>query len=129
MPSDSATPYTSGTPRSRRRRQLMWSYHAERPVAGEPSTVRSVIAALVDELWGDRCRLVLDDGHQRIDAVAVDAGAEEVDVWLTWQVSPHPGGTWVELRLDELERGPDPHSEMGELLDTFAVRVLERPTP
>ncbi len=53
----------------------MWSYHAERLVAGAPPAVRSVIAALVDELWGDRCRLVLDDGHQRIDAIAADAGA------------------------------------------------------
>lgn len=107
----------------------MWTYHAERLVAGAPPAVRSVIAALVDELWGDRCCLVLDDAHQRIDAIAADAGAEEADVWQTWQMNPQPEGTRVELRLDELERGPDPRSEMGELLDTLAVRVLEHPTP
>lgn len=107
----------------------MWSYHAERRVAGGPSAVRNVIAALVDELWGDRCRLVLDDEHQRIDAIAVDAGAEEVDVWLTWQMGPHPEGTCVQLRLDELERAPDPHSEMSELLDMLAARILRHPAP
>ena len=107
----------------------MWSYHAERLVAGAPPAVRSVIAALTDELWGDRCRPVLDDGHQRIDAIAADAGAEEADVWLTWQMNPQPEGTRVELRLDELERGPDPLSEMSELLHALAVRILERPIP
>lgn len=105
----------------------MWSYRAERHLAAAPSAVRGAVAALVDDLWGDRSRPVLDDGQERVDAVAVDAGAEEVDVWLTWQMSPRPDGTWLELRVDELERGPDPSSELEQVLDMVAARIARRP--
>jgi hypothetical protein len=105
----------------------MWTHVAERLVAGEPSTVRSAIATLADGLWGDRSRLLLDDLHQRIEAIPAGAGTDEADVWLTWRTQPHLGGTWVEVRLDELANGPDPHDELVALLDTLATRIMEPP--
>lgn len=104
----------------------MWSHHAERLVAGEPSVVRDVIAALVEALWSGRSRLLMDQQHHRIDAVAAESATEEADVWLTWQLNPHPEGTRLELRLDELARGPDPHSELTALLDTVAAGTQHR---
>ncbi len=104
----------------------MWSHHAERLVAGEPSVVRDVIAELVGALWSDRSRLLLDEQHHRIDAVAAESATEEADVWLTWHVSPQPDGTRVELRLDELAVGPDPHGELTALLDMVAAGTRHR---
>jgi hypothetical protein len=103
----------------------MWTHAAERLVAAEPSTVRSAIATLADGLWGERSHLLLDDLHQRIEAIPADAGTDEADVWLTWRTRPHLDGTWVEVRLDELDRGPDPGDELLALLDALATRVVE----
>jgi hypothetical protein len=105
----------------------MWTHVAERLVAGEPSTVRKAIASLADGLWGERSRLLLDDAHQRIEAIPAEAGRDEADVWLTWRTRPHLDGTWVEVRLDELARGPDPRDELAALLDELATRVIEPP--
>jgi hypothetical protein len=99
----------------------MWTHAAGRLVAAEPSTVRRAIATLADGLWGDRSRLLLDDLHQRIEAIPGDAGTDEADVWLTWRTRPHLDGTWVEVRLDELAHGPDPHAELVALLDALTI--------
>jgi hypothetical protein len=106
---------------------MMWTYVAGRLVTGEPPAVRAAIARLADGLWGDRSRPLLDDADQRIDAIAVDAGTDEADVWLTWWTQARPGGTWVEVRLDELDRGPDPHDELVALLDTLGTTMSEPP--
>lgn len=104
----------------------MWSHHAERLAAGEPSVVRDVIAELVEALWSDRSRLLMSEQHHRIDAIAAESATEEADVWLTWHVSPHPDGTRVELRLDELAVGPDPHDELTALLATVVAGTQHR---
>lgn len=102
----------------------MWSHHAEELVPADPSAVRMAIATLVDDLWGDRHHTLLATTGDRTDAIAVDAGSNVADVWLTWRVRPRTGGTWVEVTLDELDRGPDP--DLATLLQALSRRV---PTP
>jgi hypothetical protein len=82
------------------------------------------IAALVDELWGDRHRTLVATSDDRTDAIAVDAGSDVADVWLTWRVRSHTDGTWVEVALDELDRGPEP--DLATLLQALSRRI---PTP
>jgi hypothetical protein len=48
-------------------------------------------------------------------------------VWLTWRTAVRRDGTWVELQLDELERGPDPTDALDTLLDTLAERLRRPP--
>lgn len=101
----------------------MWTYWVERVVPGELVAVRAAIAALVDAAWGDRSRTILDTANERIDAIATDAGSHDPDVWLTWRTDGHPSGTRVELRLNELARGPDPHADLGTLLEVLSQRL------
>lgn len=100
----------------------MWAYHAERLVPGEPSAARAAIATLINKLWGDRHRTLLDTANERTDAIAADAGSDVADVWLTWKVHARADGTWVEVTVDELESGPAP--DLATLLE--AVTQLTR---
>lgn len=102
----------------------MWTHHAERLVPAEPSAVRTAIAALVDELWGDRSRTLLAD-DERTDAVAPAPGSDDVDVWVTWRVTDRADGTSVEVTLDELEAGPNP--DLHALLQALGRRISTSP--
>lgn len=107
----------------------MWSYGAERLVEGDVAAAGIAVADLVASTWGSRARVILDDpAGERLDAISsVDGPDQEADVWLTWQFTPVPGGTRVRVRLDELERGPDPRQDLAELLDALALKTV-RPT-
>jgi hypothetical protein len=105
----------------------MWTYHAERLVTGEPSAVHLAIGDLVATLWGDLGRTVLAIADERLVAIAADVRSGEADVWLTWRTSIRRDGTWVELQLDELERGPDPTEALDTLLETLADRLRQPP--
>lgn len=103
----------------------MFGYAVEWHVPGEPAVVRAAIADLVRRRWGDRSRVVVDSGcDERVDAIAPTAGAD-ADVWLTWKLTPARGQTLVHLRLDELDRGPDPTDALRELL-TLLVDAVAR---
>lgn len=103
----------------------MWSYEAERLVSDEPPAVHAAIAVLVDTLWGDRNRVVHDDGLlHRTDAIAASLDSDEPDVWLTWELSPtSPATTKVRLALHEVEAGPDPTDGLREVLALLDTRV------
>lgn len=103
----------------------MWSYRAERFVEGDAAAAGAAVADLVASTWGSRARVILDEpSGERLDAISSVDGLDEADVWLTWQFTPEAGGTRVHVRLDELERGPDPTEELVELLDALAGRVV-----
>jgi hypothetical protein len=105
----------------------MWTYRAERLVAGEPSAVHLALADLVASRWGRRIRTVLDPANEHLVAIASDDRSDGADVWLTWRTAVRGDGTWVELQLDELERGPDPTDALDALLDTLAERLRRPP--
>lgn len=48
----------------------MWTYQAERLVPGELSMVQAGVAALVDTMWRDRSRMILDDIGDLFDTLA-----------------------------------------------------------
>jgi hypothetical protein len=60
-------------------------------------------------------------------AIASDDRSDGADVWLTWRTAVGRDGTWIELQLDELERGPDPTGALDTLLDTLAERLRRPP--
>lgn len=102
----------------------MKTYRAEQLVPGEPSTARTAIAALTNELWGDRHRTLLNTADERTDAIAADAGSDAADVWLTWKVHVRAEGTWVQVTLDEVETGP--HPELDDLLEALTRRITQQ---
>lgn len=107
----------------------MWSYRAERFVEGDAEAAGAAVADLVASTWGSRARVILDDpAGERLDAISSVDGSDEADVWLTWQFTPVAGGTRVRVRLDELERGPDPAEDLARLLDGLAGRIVPRAT-
>lgn len=88
------------------------------------------MADLVQAVWGGRGRVILDDpAGERLDAIASADGSDEADVWLTWEFTPVAGGTRVHVRLNELERGPDPGEELVELLDALALAAGDSDAP
>jgi hypothetical protein len=100
----------------------MDTYAVERLVPGGPPTVRAALESLVPAIWGDRARLVTDGGDgQRTVVFAL--GADDVDVWLSWELTEDHGSTRVRLLLDELDAGPDPTEALGQLLDMVAATV------
>ena len=103
----------------------MWSFEAERLVQEEPPAVHAAITSLVRTLWGDQHRLVHDDGlTRRLDAIAAVGGADDPDVWLSWDLTPTaPRLTRVRLTLHEVERGPDPTDGLSEVLALLSERV------
>ena len=103
----------------------MWSYAAERLVEDEPPAVHAAIAALVAALWGDRDRVVHDDGlTRRLDAIAAIGGADDPDVWLSWVLTAVGSTvTHVRLTLHEVERGPDPTEGLVEVLTLLNGRL------
>lgn len=104
----------------------MWSYRAERQMAGGAAVCRAAVAELVERVWGARGRPILDDPDgERLDAIASLDEADGTDGWLTWEFTPVPGGTRVRVRLDELDHGPDPAGELAEVLDAIALRCVQ----
>lgn len=102
-------------------RVLMWTYRVERVIRAEPDVVHRGIACLVERAWGERSRVVFDDGvANRSDAISVVPGGDEADVWLTWHLTATTDGTRVELLLDEVEPGPDPTSTLDDVLDLLS---------
>jgi hypothetical protein len=101
----------------------MFGYAVERHVPGEPAAVRVAIADLVQRQWGDRGRTVVDGAcDERVDAIASTPGAD-ADVWLTWRLTATGRETLVQLRLDELDRGPDPTAALHALLELLVDAI------
>lgn len=103
----------------------MWSYTAQRLVDYEPPAVHAGIAALVTALWGDRDRVVEEDGiTRRLDAIAAVGGADDPDVWLSWDLTAAGvASTRVRLTLHEVEPGPDPTDGLVEVLTLLHDRL------
>ena len=104
---------------------MIWTYQAERLVPDEPPAVHAAIAELVETLWGERGRVLHDDGlTRRLDAIAAVGGADDADVWLSWELSAAgTRSTEVRLVLHEVERGPDPTDGLAEVLALLGDRL------
>jgi hypothetical protein len=103
---------------------MIHTYEAERLISGEPLDVHAAIATVVRKMWVGRTHLVAEERLRRVDAVTVEFGSDEPDVWLTWELTPIAGATRVRLVLEELEQGPDATEAIADMLsilgDTLA---------
>jgi hypothetical protein len=104
---------------------MIYTYEAERLISDEPLDVHAAIADVVRKMWDGRTHVVAEERLRRVDAVTVELGSDEPDVWLTWELTPVAGATRVRLVLEELDQGPDATEAIAEMLSLLGDRLAK----
>jgi hypothetical protein len=85
----------------------MWMHSTQRLVLRPIEDVRVGIDRLVRVTWGATTTVTTTEHHgRRSDWIATAAGADDLDVVLTWTLVDLDDSTHVTLTLDEIDRAP-----------------------
>ena len=91
---------------------------AHASVAGDINSVYAAVQGLIQRLWPGMTEVVIAD-EPRLLFHRVSIDGQDVDAWLTWELSPvGPSSSWTELRLrhEELDTSAGPPPELGDVL-------------
>lgn len=106
----------------------MWTFETERTFEASTAQVEAAIAAVIEQLWGDRARLVA--ATRRADRIdAIDTGTSDPAAWLTWQLESDGSQTRLRIVIDELDEGPNPTAELRAVLGLIERHVEPPSSP
>ncbi len=97
---------------------------AHAAVVGDVTTVYGAVQELIARLWPGMTEIVIA-AEPRLLLHRVSVGGEDIDAWLTWELSPAgPSSSWTELRI--LHEGLDTVSGPPPELDRVLELLIEQ---